>query len=733
MSSLTEIPPVPERQTAPTRQPEEHASSFRSLRPFFQPRALAVVGASECSGSIGARLFQTLQQGGYQGKLYPVNPRERTVGNLPAYRSVRDLPTAVDLAIIVTPPEEVLGVVDDCAARSVPALLVITAGFAETGPEGAALQRQLQQKVRAAGMRLLGPNSVGLIATAPAVSLNATFVPVFPHPGRIAISADSGAFELVLVNALTQRDLGVSCFAAVGNRADVSCTDLLEYLEHEDATSLIVLYLESLGDARRFVEVGRRVNRRKPIVALKAGRTRAGIRAAGSHTAAQAAREVAVDAVFHQTGIQRVSTLQELLDLTAALSVQPLPRGRRVAVLTNAAGPAVLCADVCEAAGLILPELSAHTREELATFLPVSASLANPVDMIASATAEDYRRAIAALLRSGEVDALIVVWTCADQAVGPAVQEAIASAVREGRAQVDHVPVLACLLAGRSAPPWLLDGSERIPCFSFPEEPGRVLARMADYAEWRRQEPPAFPIFDDMDLATARAICRARRSEGDWLPTQAARDLLQAVGLPLVPGEVVASADEAVEVARILGFPVAAKLASHEVLHKSEPGCVHLNLPDEAAVRAAFEAICDQLSKEWSLDAMEGVLVQPMIRNATEVLVGAKADRASGRLITFGLGGIHVEVLGDVCLRIAPLTAADAREMVRSIRGLPLLLGYRGQPPADVVVLEEVLLRVSCLVEAVPEVVELQLNPVFALSPGQGCLIADARVRVGPE
>jgi acyl-CoA synthetase (NDP forming) len=733
MSSLTTVHPTLDPQSP---SPGGGLQPPGSLRPFFHPRSVAVVGASERPGSIGARLFRALRQGGYRGRLYPVNRRATAVAGLPAYRCVRDVPDAVDLAIVVTPRDAVLGVVEECAACGVRAVLVVTAGFAETGAAGEELQGKMRAVARAAGMRLLGPNSVGLIAADPRVSLHATLVPLFPPSGPVAICADSGAVELVLVDELVRRGIGVSCCAAPGNRADVSSTDLLHYLEHDEATLAVVLHLEAFGRAgeaaRDFLEAARRVSRRKPVVALKAGRTRAGTRAAGSHTAALAARDAVVDAVFHQAGILRVVRLEEVAGLTAGLTMQPLPRGRRVGVLTNAGGLGVLCADACEAGGLVLPELSDYTREELSTFLPGTASLRNPVDMIASATAADYRRAVAVLLGSGEIDSLIVLCTCAEEGMGPAVEEAVGAAVAQARAGHLSLPVLACVMAGADGQPWLSAGPERVPCLRYPEAAGAVLARMTAYAEWRKEEPGSLPSFDAADAAKARDICR--RFGGDelgWLPTQQARELLEAAGLKVVPGRVAATANEAVALARRLGFPVAVKLASHRVLHKTERGYVHLNLPAEDAVRAAFEAIGDQLSREWSLDAMEGALVQPMVPGATEVLIGMTNDPLFGPVFAFGLGGIHVELLGDVCLRVGPLTDPDAREMVRSIRCLPLLLGHRGRPAADVVALEEALLRLSWLVEKVPEVVEVDLNPVFALPEGQGCLIADARVRVG--
>jgi acetyl coenzyme A synthetase (ADP forming)-like protein len=726
---------VPTEASVARLETRHHVATVASLRPFFRPSSVAVVGASRDSAHIGHRLLDTIVRGGFRGAVYPVNPRAAAVGGLRAYPSVRELPGAVDLAVVAVPREAVLGVVDDCAARGVRALVVISAGFAEVGRQGAELQQSLVDKVRGYGMRLIGPNCLGLLATDPQVRLNATFVPAFPPRGGIAMSSDSGALGLAALAVAARLGLGISSCVSVGNRADVSSNDLLEYWEGDEATEVILLYLESFGNPRRFARIARRVGRRKPVIAVKAGRTGAGRRAAGSHTAALAARDVAVDALFHQTGVLRADTLEEMFDLAAALGSQPLPSGRRLAILTNAGGPAILCADAAEAAGLSVPELSAETRARLAAFLPASAGLGNPVDMIASASPEDLRRAIPTLLGSGEVDALIAIWVSTGLydagAVTQAIEEGVATA-RQGPGA--GKPVLACLMPEQANLSLAGSGAARVPCYPFPEAAARVLGKVAAYAGWRAQPLGRVPDFADLDVGSARAVCSealGRRGAG-WLSTEETRLVLQAMRLPVARGGVARTAAEAVALARVLGFPVAVKLASHQLTHKTEIGGVRLNLSDEAAVRQAFEEIRDRLTRDKLLHAMEGVLVQPMVSGGTEVMVGVTHDPLFGPLVAFGLGGIHVEILGDLCFRVTPLTDRDAFEMVSGIRGSRLFLGYRGHPPADVAALEDILLRVSRLVEEVPEISELDMNPVFALPPGQGCRIVDARVQVQP-
>jgi acetyl coenzyme A synthetase (ADP forming)-like protein len=723
-------------ETLPAVERGDADGAVASLQPFFRPRAVAVVGAARAPGAIGARLLDAVVRGGFRGPVYPINPLASEVGGLRAYPSLRDVPGPVDLALIAVPRDAVLGVVENCAAVGVPAAVVISAGFAEVGAEGAALQRRLATSVRRHGMRLIGPNCLGLLTTDPAVRLNATFAAVCPPHGPVAMSSDSGALGLAILAAADRLGLGVSSCVSVGNRADVSSNDLLEYWEEDADTGVILLYLESFGNPRRFARIARRVSRRKPIVALKAGRGGAGRRAAGSHTAALAASDLAVDALFHQTGVIRAETLEELFDLVVALSSQPLPRGRRVGVLTNAGGPAILCADACEAAGLLVPELSAATQARLRGFLPLAAGVGNPVDMIASAGPEEFRRGVEVLLGSEEVDALIVIHVVANLADPEAVARAIGdgmTAARRDPRQVAACPVLACRMPEPGTRQLRVGANEVLPCYAFPEAAARTLGRVAAHAAWRTQPPGQIPTFADIRVTSARAVCRkalAQRGPG-WLTVAETRAVLRAFGLPISPGGVAKTPDEAVGLARAFGFPVAVKLASHTLVHKTEIGGVHLGLGDEAAVRSAFEAIRARLERDGNLPALEGVLIQPMVADGTEVVIGVTQDPLFGPLIAFGLGGVHVEILGDVCFRVTPLTDRDAAEMVREVRSYRLFQGYRGHPPADVAALEHALLRVSRLVEEIPEVGELDLNPIFALPPGQGCRIVDARIRVG--
>lgn len=719
--------------TACTMPAGKDSPVVESLRPFFRPRTVAVVGASRNRTHIGYRLLESLQASRFAGTIIPVNPHATEIAGLPVFPSLRAIPGPVDLAIIAVPPSAVLDVIDDSAAKQVPAAILITAGFAETGTLGISLEQQLREKVRQHGIRLIGPNCFGLMNLDPAVRLNATYTPAFPQTGRVAFASESGGLGLAVVTAARRLNLGLSSFVSVGNHADVTANDLLEYWEQDQATDVILLYLETIVDPQRFRQIAERVGRKKPIIVLKAGRTSAGQSAAGSHTAALATNDTAMDALFSQCGVIRAKTLDEFLALATGLSSQPLPAGRRVGILTNSGGPGVLCADSCAAEGLSLPGFSAQTQSALATFLPRTAALRNPVDVIGLATEEQHARAVETVLTADEMDALIIVYVPARVEDTPPVAAGIVRGIRAARQAVRRgKPIYICWMAeGDMERTFTVEG-ETIPTYPHHDIPARIISRAVAYETWRRQSIGQMPSYGDIDLTTAKSLCAKGLSERGtgWLSIEETHALLAAMRLPLVQGAVATSAEDAVKLACKVGFPVAVKLASRQIVHKTEIGAVRLNLADEQAVSDAFEAIRTRLAQENKLDAMESVLVQPMLSGGVEVMVGVTHDPLFGPLLAFGLGGIHVEILDDVQFRITPLTDRDASEMVREIKGYRLLQGYRGQPAVDIKAVEEVLLRLSRLVEEIPEITELDLNPIFALPPGQGCKIVDARIRI---
>lgn len=709
----------------------DRLATLASLEAFFRPRSVAVVGASRNPTSIGHRVLKNLIATGFQGPVFPVNPKADVVASIPAYPSVVDIPRPVDLAVIAVPQPVVMSVVEDCARKGVRGLVVLTAGYAETGPEGRAYQEELLRKVRGYGMRMVGPNCLGILNMAPDVRLNATFAPTEPLPGRVAMSSQSGALGLAIIEYAKELGLGLSSFVSVGNKADVSGNDLLQYWEEDPNTSLILLYLESFGNPRRFARLARRVSRKKPILAVKSGRTSAGMKAAASHTASLAASDVGVDALFRQAGVIRVDTLEEMFEVASLFAHQPVPRGRRVGILTNAGGPGIMCADACEAEGLVVPELTEETRRRLAEFLPAAASVSNPVDMVASASDDDYRRALSLLLDDENIDSVIVIFI----PTGAVDTQSVAQSIRQGRAEAKtgrQKPLLASFMGASGMESPLADQEEGIPSYRFPESAALALAKATMHGEWQRRPRGVIPVMSDVDVQRARSICQRaydQRGEG-WLLPDEINEVLEAFRFPMAPSHFCRSPEEAVEAAQKLGFPVAVKLASATLIHKTEWNGVRLNVSSPDAVAQAYREIQHTLQQAGRADEMAGVTVQPMIKGGTEVMIGVTEDPSFGPLIAFGLGGVTVELLGDVVFRITPLTDRDAAEMVRSIRGAKLLEGYRGAPPADRDALENILLRLSHLVEEVPLIADIEFNPVRAFEEGKGALLLDARILI---
>jgi acetyl coenzyme A synthetase (ADP forming)-like protein len=701
------FPIAPTSAFAARVEARDHTGVVASLRPFFEPRSVAVIGASRRRGTIGGELFRNILESDFEGVAYPVNLKGEPVAGVGAYRSIDEIPGPVDLAVVCVPAQAVIPAAEDALERGVRALCVISAGFAEVGAEGRERQERLLALVRGHGARLVGPNCLGIAV--PPLGLNATFAGRALPKGRIGFSSQSGALGLALLEETTKSSLGFSAFVSVGNKADVSSNDLLEWWEEDESTDLVLLYLESFGNPRTFSRVARRVARRKPILALKAGATAAGSRAAGSHTAALAGSDTAVDALFHQTGVLRAGTLEELVDAAAFLSSQPLPAGRRVGVITNAGGLGILCADACEAAGLELPELSEETRAELAGKVPGEASLANPVDILGSATPEIYEAVVGPVLADPNVDALVILFVPPVVAGAEQVARAIRRAV-EG-AEVSK-PVVAVVLSAEGVPSVLLDEGSPIVPLPYPESAARALSLAAARAEWLAHPEGAFPEPNGLDLDAARAVVAG---QDGWLDPAATRALLVSYGIPVVGERVAESADEAVSAAEELGYPVVVKTAAPGV-HKTDIGGVALDLRDSAAVRAAVERIGAP------------VIVQTFVEGKVELLAGVVQDPMFGPLVAFGPGGALAELIGDAGFRLAPLTDVDVGELVTGGKAGRLVAGFRGAPPANAPALADLLVRLGRLAEDLPEVAELDLNPVLA-GP-DGCVAVDARVRV---
>ena len=702
----------------------ERIAAVAAVRNVLEPRSVAVIGASRRRGTVGGEILHNLLSAEFNGPVYAVNPQAQVVQSLPAHRSVMDIPGGVELAVIVVPADGVIEAARECASAGVRALVVISAGFAEAGPEGIVRQQELVTVCRDAGMRLVGPNCLGVLNTSPEVRLNATFAAGPSRAGRVGFMSQSGGLGIAIIQAADRLGLELSSFVSVGNKADLSGNDLLRYWEQDCQTDVALLYLESFGNARKFARIAPRFARRKPLLAVKSGRSAAGARATSSHTGALlSSSDVTVDALFEQAGVIRADTLHDLFGIAALLSNQPVPRGDRVAIVSNAGGPAIMCADACQAEGVEVPEFSDEVRARLTELLPAAAAVGNPVDMIATAGPEDYRRVLETLIETEACDAILTIF------VPPLVSEArsVAGAIRAVARTQPEVPIAAVFMTGEAAPAELADDEIRVPGFEFPEDAARAIARAARHGRWRARPEPEPASVPDVEADRAAAIISAALSRGDgWLSPPEVEALLRCYGLPLVESRFASDPQEAAAAAAELGTAVALKASASGLLHKTDAGGVRLGLEGPDQVQAGAREIESAVGRAGF--ELDGLLVQAMAPPGVELIVGVASDPSFGPVLACGAGGTLAELTKDVTVRITPITPIDASEMIRSLRTFPLLEGYRGAPVCDVEAIEDVLLRVSALVEAHPEIVELDCNPLIARP--EGALIVDARVRV---
>jgi acetate---CoA ligase (ADP-forming) len=693
-----------------------------ALRYFLEPKAIAVIGASRDRTTVGGQLFHNTLESGFEGVTYPVNPQAEVVQSVHSYRSVEELPEDVELAAIAVPAKAVVDAARQCAERGVRALVVISAGFAEVGPEGAERERELVAVCRAAGMRLIGPNCLGILNTSEGHRFNATFAPGGPPPGNVGFVTQSGALGLALIDLASDRSLGVSSFASIGNRADITANDLLEYWESDEGTEVALLYIESFSDPRRFSRVARRVGREMPIVAVKSGRSAAGQRATSSHTGALiAASDLTVDALFDQVGVIRTETLSELLDVASLLATQPRPEGNRVGIVTNAGGPGVMCADACEAVGLEVPELPEEVLASLREFLPAEAGISNPVDMIATASADHYRQTIRALAAYEGLDALIVIF------IKPLLTrpEDVAGAIHEAVAEMPRrIPVQAVFMSEKDHAAARAVGA--MPVHLYPEDAAHALGRVMRHVDWRRMPSEEPPDFEDVDHERAAALIAEGLGGGqEWLDIEGASRLLACYGIPIPRWSTAGDPEEAAAAAAELGGAVALKAQGEGLLHKTEMGAVRVGLDPGQVAEAAME-MDEAVSAAGG--RREKFIVQEMVGDGTELLIGVADDATFGPVLACGAGGTQAELLHDVSIRVTPITPTDARQMIRSLVTFPLLTGFRGAPHADLDAIEEQLLRVGAMVEAHSEIAEMDLNPVLARA--DGALAVDYRIRL---
>jgi acyl-CoA synthetase (NDP forming)/GNAT superfamily N-acetyltransferase len=691
----------------------ERRADRASLRHILAPESVVVIGASRRTGTVGRAILDNIITGGYSGRLYVVNPRARQIGGEHCLPSVLDLPEPADLAVIAVPPAAVLDVAQQCGQRGVRSLVVITSGL------DTAACADLLAVCRRHGMRLVGPNCFGVAV--PATGLNATFAARHPRPGAAGLVMQSGGLGIALADQLSRLGIGISSFASVGNKLDVSSNDMLMWWENDGVTKLAVLYIESFGNPRKFARTARRVGATMPVLAVAAGRSAAGQLAAASHTAAAATPLVSREALYEQAGIIIAPGFGEVIEAAALLASQPVPAGRTVAIVSNVGGAGVLAADACTDLGLTVHRPHGPTSRRLRVLVPDTGAVGGPVDTTAAIPAENFRQCLESLAADDEVDAMIalVLPTAATGDLVAAIQQAdvrvpLATVVLDQAESVRMIPRTG--------------GDGQLPAYGYPEAAAAAMARAARYGAWRTEPRGQVPSLPDVRTEDARALVRGffrATLGGGWVPPDQTAELLRCYGIPLAELTQARSEDEAVRAFEAVAGPVVLKADVPGLLHKTEAGAVELGLGTEADVRSAYRALAARFGER-----QRQVLVQPMIAGGTEVIVGVADDHMFGPLVVFGLGGVTTEVLADRAARLTPLTDTDADRLIGSIRSAPLLRGHRGSPPADLGALRDLLLRVSRLADDLPEVTELDLNPVIARP--DGAFAVDARIKLAP-
>jgi acetate---CoA ligase (ADP-forming) len=708
----------------------EHIARSAGVRRIFYPKSVAVIGASRDPERVGGKVFRNLLFASFSGVVFPVNPKTTSVGGVLSYPTVEHVPGDVDLAVIIVPSAQVLEVIDQCARKGVIGVIVISAGFSEAGPEGRERQRLLREKALAYGMRVIGPNCLGIMNTDHEINLNAAMAGLMPPRGSVSISSHSGALGIALLDYVKSNNLGIAHFASIGNRIDISSNDLLEFWEDDENTKVILLYLETFGNPRTFSRIARRLTRKKPIIAVKAGRSEVGQSAATSHTGALAGSDIAVDVLFRQAGVIRVNTIEEMFNVAKNLAHQPLPKGPRLAILTNAGGPGVLAVDAAVNYGLSVPPLSEQTRQKLAQFLPKEASLANPVDMIASATGEQFGKALAVILGDPSIDAAIVI----NIPVRP-FQE-VASGIQHGMAGYEgEKTVLVCFMMSGTNTIEIRTAPDRlVPVYMFPEDAVQAFFHSYTYSRYRILKAGLVPVFPEAAESKARKYLESSAvlKDGGWLLPETALGLLKEYGIPAAETRTACSAEEAAKAALEIGFPVVMKLRSKTITHKTDVHGVLIGLQSENEVIQGYKEMKTRLEAAGQVGQMEGVILQPVVKGGEEVILGMSFDPVFGPLVMVGLGGIHVELMKDVAFSIHPLTDIDPDYMFSQLKGFPLLQGWRGSTPRDIDALREVLLRFSALIEDIPEIAAVEINPLMVFDQGKGTMAVDARILFKP-
>lgn len=699
------------------------------LDSILKPRAVAVVGASTRPHTIGSDLLKRLIEFGFKGGIYPVNPKGGEIEGLRAYKTVADLPDGVDLAVIVVNASRVLEAVDECHAKGIKGLVVISAGFKETGAEGAKLELELLERVRAHGMRMVGPNCLGVVNTNPEISLDACFAESLPVAGDIGFVSQSGALGGGILNILKDLNLGFAQFVSIGNQADVNAETALEYWENDPEVKQILLYMESIPDPVNFRRLASRISKKKPVLALKAGRSAAGASAASSHTGSLAGGDRAADALLKQSGVIRELSLRELFSSAKVFANCPIPKGDRVAIVTNSGGPGIMATDAVCGHGMQMAQISDETKAKLREFLPTAASVKNPVDMIASAPLDHYRRTVETVLADPEVDMVMVIYL---PFLGLKDID-VAQALMEIRAAHPEKPIVGVFMTTSEFFSKLSEMKVTVPFYMYSEEAADAMKRLNDQRLWMARPEGEFPELPE-DTNRVMQIFRTAANDGRReLTTRESLDVLDAAGVRICRSGMAHSEDEAVAVAEKTGYPVVMKMTSKTTSHKTDVGGVRVGIASEEDLRREYRDLIGKLEAKGLLEGLEGVLIQEMVKSKRELVTGIATDPQFGPMVMFGLGGVFVEVLKDVAFRLAPLTDIDAKDLIHSVKCVKLLEGERGFTPAQMDKVEETLLRISQLAHVHRFVKELDINPLMISDKDGEPIAVDARIAFDPE
>ncbi|MHB1335100.1 MAG: acetate--CoA ligase alpha subunit [Candidatus Humimicrobiaceae bacterium] len=697
-----------------------------SLERFFCPESVAIIGAAREEGKVGHTILEGVMNSKFKGRIYPVNPKAEEIHGLKCLKSIFDAPEDIDLAIIVIPGKYVLVAINECAKKNVKAAIVISAGFKETGPIGAELEKELLEKARQYNMRILGPNCLGMSNTT--CPVNASFSPEMPDDGVIAFISQSGALGTAVLDWAKLGKIGISKFVSLGNKVDISETDIFEYLEDDDSCKVITAYIEGISEGQRFIDVSKKVTKKKPIVVVKAGNTSAGAKAVSSHTGSLSGSAKAYEAAFKQAGIIRARTIRNLLDYSTSLAYQPLPKGRNLVIITNAGGPGIMATDVCEENNITMPALEKETIDKLKEFLPEAANFNNPVDVLGDALADRYKKALEIIIKDKNVDAIIILLT--PQAMTQAYETAV-GIVEVMQNSPGKIPILACFMGGKAVKEgidYLIE--HRIPNFDIPEGAVSATRVMMNYYEWLVKKEEKGKTFEADKKAVKEIFDSIREKKRFELGENESRKVLEAYKIRVPQAITARNIAEAKAFTKKVGYPVVLKIDSPDILHKTDVGGIKVGIRNDLELETGFNDIISSVKDKKPEANIRGISIQEMIMDKQETIIGINKDPQFGPMIMFGLGGIYVEILKDVSFRIAPIIESDAREMIEEIKAVKLLKGARGAKPSDINSIVEILLKISQLVTDFPEIMEMDINPLFVKAEGLGSIAGDVRIRI---